>query len=32
MIAKLLENSELIAKPPRISTPAIKFDREETKV
>lgn len=31
-IAKLLENSELIAKAPKISVPAIKFDREETKV
>lgn len=32
MIAKLLENSELIAKAPKISVPAIKFGREETKV
>ena len=31
-IAKLLENTERIAKEPRISVPAIKFDREETKV
>ena len=31
-IAKLLENSELIAKAPKISVPDIKFDREETKV
>ena len=29
---KLLESSELIAKAPKISVPAIKFDREETSV
>lgn len=31
-ITRLLENSELIAKAPRISVPTIKFDREETSV
>ncbi len=31
-ITKLLENTERISKAPRISVPAIKFDREETKV
>lgn len=31
-IIKLLENSKLIANAPRISVPAIKFGREETKV
>ena len=31
-IAKLLENSVLIAKAPRISVPTIKFDIEETSV
>lgn len=31
-IAKLLGNTERISKAPRISVPAIKFDREETKV
>lgn len=31
-ITRLLENSELIAKAPRISVPAIKLDVEETSV
>ncbi|MBI5197000.1 MAG: YgiT-type zinc finger protein [Nitrospirae bacterium] len=31
-IARLLENSERIAKAPRISIPMIKFDAEEAKV
>jgi YgiT-type zinc finger domain-containing protein len=31
-IARLLENSELIEKAPKISVPAIKFDVEETSV
>ena len=31
-IAKLLENTERIANAPRISVPAINFDREETSV
>jgi hypothetical protein len=31
-IAKLLENTERIAKAPRISVPTIKFDIEETSV
>ena len=31
-IAKLLENTKRIAETPKISVPAIKFDREETKV
>ncbi|MBM4065385.1 MAG: YgiT-type zinc finger protein [Planctomycetes bacterium] len=30
-IMKLLENTERIAKAPKISVPAIKFNREETK-
>ncbi|HCX90821.1 MAG: hypothetical protein COZ68_06675 [Deltaproteobacteria bacterium CG_4_8_14_3_um_filter_43_13] len=32
LIAKLIENSERIAKSPRISVPAIKFDTEEARV
>lgn len=32
LIIKLIENSERIAKSPRISVPAIKFNAEEAKV
>lgn len=32
LILKLMENSERIAKSPRISVPAVKFDVEEVKV
>ena len=32
LILKLIENSERIAKSPRISVPAIKFDVEEARV
>jgi YgiT-type zinc finger domain-containing protein len=32
LILKLIENSERIAKSPRISVPAIKFDAEEVRV
>ena len=31
-VTRLLESTERIAKAPRISVPAIKFDREETSV
>lgn len=31
-LAKLIENSEIIAKAPKISVPAIRFDTEEIKV